>query len=225
MIEFRPGVESFLSRHSLARLGFSCRDKGFLGCDRVGQGKGKVCCDIANLCRNKANLCYDGELSVATELATTESSVTRDKVEHVKASARNRAHDKRDRELCCDREFFVATYLSNSKKKKKKDPRDLRHHRFPKIQHEIQLYFRETPLKVCFQPLVNFPKNLHALNDVGRTSYYLLSPLLSSHLFLFLLSPPYLTTLTPIHPTTKLLSQPNHNPPKSPSSHQQAIFP
>ena len=110
-------------------------------------------------------------------------------------------------------------------KKKKKDPRDLRRHGFPKIQHEIQLYFRKTPLKVCFQPHVNFPKNLHALNDVGRTSYYLLSPFLSSHLFLFLLSPPYLTTLTPIHPISKLLSQPNHNPPKSPSSHQQAIFP
>ena len=109
--EFRSGVESFLLRHGLARLGFSYRDRGFLGRDRVGQGKGKVCRDRASLFRDKANLCYDIEFSVATELATIESSIAHDRAEHVKACARDHVQDKRDRE------FSVATYLSSSQKK------------------------------------------------------------------------------------------------------------
>ena len=68
----------FMSRHSLARLGFPYHDRGFLGHDKVGQGKGKVCHDRASLCRDRAghcrgDLCCDKEFLVSIELAMTES--------------------------------------------------------------------------------------------------------------------------------------------------------
>ena len=67
-----------------------CRERGFLGRYKVGQGKGKLCRDKASLCcdrvgQNTENFCRDRGLKVSTEQATIESSVAHDRAGHAKA--------------------------------------------------------------------------------------------------------------------------------------------